>query len=156
MAVNLEKIDLLMERANISYKEAKEALELHDGDMVEALIYLESSNKTTQNVKQRYARAQKDHQAHADKAKKVFDKLQQTRFVIRKKDHRIVDLPLFIAIILVLVALPVSLFILLLPYFFGYKISLFGPDGKKMSPEEAFDFSETFGKSEETSNGERY
>jgi len=45
MSVNLEQIEALRERANVSYGEAKEALEVCDGDLVEALIYLEKNNK---------------------------------------------------------------------------------------------------------------
>ncbi|MFW6006450.1 MAG: DUF4342 domain-containing protein [Bacillota bacterium] len=37
----LEKIDLIRERLNVSYKKAKEALETADGDVVKALINLE-------------------------------------------------------------------------------------------------------------------
>lgn len=37
----LEKLDLIRERVGVSYKEAKEALEICNGDVVEAIIYLE-------------------------------------------------------------------------------------------------------------------
>ena len=42
--ITLEQIDLIMKRANVTYTEAKEALEKCGGDTVEALIYLESMN----------------------------------------------------------------------------------------------------------------
>jgi NACalpha-BTF3-like transcription factor len=45
MAVSLELIEILRERANISYEEAKEALEKCNNDVVEALIYLEKQDK---------------------------------------------------------------------------------------------------------------
>ena len=41
MSVNLELIDELRKRANVSYEDARDALEKCNGDMVEALIYLE-------------------------------------------------------------------------------------------------------------------
>ena len=37
----LEKLDLIRERVGVSYKEAKEALEICNGDDVEAIIYIE-------------------------------------------------------------------------------------------------------------------
>lgn len=37
----LEKLDLIRERVGVSYKEAKEALEICHSDVVEAIIYLE-------------------------------------------------------------------------------------------------------------------
>ncbi len=41
MDINLEKIDTIRERTGASYKEAKEALERNNGNVVEALIDLE-------------------------------------------------------------------------------------------------------------------
>lgn len=41
--VTLEKIDIIKERSGVSYKEAKEALLATNGDVVEALIYIENN-----------------------------------------------------------------------------------------------------------------
>ncbi|MDD2421547.1 MAG: DUF4342 domain-containing protein [Heliobacteriaceae bacterium] len=41
-SINLEKLDLLRTRLGVSYKEARAALEMTGGDVVEALIYLEN------------------------------------------------------------------------------------------------------------------
>ena len=41
----LEKIEKLRERAQVSYDEAREAYEQADGDLLEALIYLERQGK---------------------------------------------------------------------------------------------------------------
>ena len=53
MEITLEKIDIIRERTGLSYKEAKEALEKCDGDVVESLVYLESTKKDekwTENI----------------------------------------------------------------------------------------------------------
>lgn len=42
---NLEKIDIIRERLGVSYKEAKDALDQTEGDVVQALINLEQHNK---------------------------------------------------------------------------------------------------------------
>ena len=42
---NLERIEKLRDRANVSYAEAKEALEAANGDLLEALIHLEKQGK---------------------------------------------------------------------------------------------------------------
>ncbi|MEW8956403.1 MAG: DUF4342 domain-containing protein [Clostridium sp.] len=42
---SLEKLDLIIERTGVSYKEAKEALEFSMGDVVEAIIYIEERKK---------------------------------------------------------------------------------------------------------------
>lgn len=41
-AITLEKIDILRERAGVGYREAKEMLEKHNGDVIAALIEFES------------------------------------------------------------------------------------------------------------------
>lgn len=45
MVVTLEKIDLVRERTGISYAEANELLEKHDGDVVKAIMEAEESAK---------------------------------------------------------------------------------------------------------------
>lgn len=152
MSVSLEKIDMLMERANISYKEAKEALELHDGDMVEALIHLEASNKTSKakanqktskNASHAHIhvkRSGKSNSDFMDDIKKFFEKMHKTSFIVGNKSKRILDIPLTIAALLILFTMPVSMFILILPYLFGYKISVLDQDGKNFDFEKAFKF----------------
>ena len=44
----LEKAEKLREKANVSFAEAKEALEKTGGDILDALIYLEKSGKVTE------------------------------------------------------------------------------------------------------------
>ena len=41
----LEKVDKLRERANVSYEEAKEALEASNWDLLDAMVYLEKHGK---------------------------------------------------------------------------------------------------------------
>lgn len=153
MSVSLEKIDMLMERANISYKEAKEALEKYDGDMVEALIYLEDAHKTgpkTSNVNtgqkhyrhQRQQYHQRPQNDFFDDMKKFFDKMHKTSFVIGKKGKKVLDIPLTVAAIIILLTLPISLILLVLPYVFGYKIVILDPKGSKVKVEDAFQFDE--------------
>ena len=41
-----EKVEKLRERADVSYEEAKEALENSNWDILDAMIYLEQNGKT--------------------------------------------------------------------------------------------------------------
>lgn len=43
--ISLEKIDTIRKRFGVSYADAKEALESCDGDVVEALVYIEQNKK---------------------------------------------------------------------------------------------------------------
>ena len=49
MEITLESIDAVRERSGASYEEAREALEVSGGSVVDALVYLEQkkSQKTT-------------------------------------------------------------------------------------------------------------
>jgi len=138
MSVSLEKIDMLMERANISYKEAKETLERFDGDLVESIIYLESnekvnySKKTDSSFKGNF-HSQRNHQQseYAEKAKKGIKKLTKMSFVIEKKEKTLLNIPLLAAIILLIVTFPVFAVLALIPYLFGYEIQIYQANGKK-------------------------
>ena len=165
MSMSLEKIDMLKERANISYKEAKEALEKFDGDLVEALIYLESNEKTTASPQPRHDRDNKDYRDYRehreerrqkrrerdkdvlDQIKQFISKLHKTSFIVSKKDRKLLDIPLTVALIIILIALPASIFLLILPYVFGYKILVLNEDGSKFNFDEA---AKDLGKSKQT------
>ena len=43
--ITLEKVDMVRERTKVTYAEAKEALEACEGDVLEALIYIEKNNE---------------------------------------------------------------------------------------------------------------
>lgn len=111
MTQSLDKIDLLKERANISYKEAAELLEKFDGNVVEALIHIETTQKQ---------RAQEYRQTILENKKKVkteangfLNQLSSTRFVLQNKKNKLVDVPLLIALIVGAVTLPFSIFVLI-------------------------------------------
>jgi hypothetical protein len=44
--ITLEQVERLKEKANVSFEDAKAALEAADGDLLDALIYLEKQGKT--------------------------------------------------------------------------------------------------------------
>jgi len=45
--ITLEQVDKLRKRANVSYAEAKEALEKCNGDLLDAMVFLEQQGKTS-------------------------------------------------------------------------------------------------------------
>ncbi|MCX7781099.1 MAG: DUF4342 domain-containing protein [Negativicutes bacterium] len=45
--ITLEKIDTVRERTGVGYRQAKEALERNNGNVIEALIELEAQNETS-------------------------------------------------------------------------------------------------------------
>lgn len=116
--INLEQIDLIMQRANVSYNEAKEALEQCNGDVVEALLYLEQNEKIKSTTK--------STSASADKIISFIDKLNATTFILKKKDHIYVNVPLSVALIAIILSLHVSILALVIAIIFGVRVSIVG------------------------------
>lgn len=144
MSISLEKIDLLKERANVGYKEAKEALEQCDGDLVEALIWLEENEKIKseserQGRKQYYKRPNRERNPENDFGRKIEDSVKtvhKMRFKIFKEDDVLLSLPATVAIIVGVFTLPMSLFALIAAVIFRYHIAIIKPDGEEVVVDE--------------------
>ena len=91
MEITLEKVDKVIERTNVSYAEAKEALELNEGDVLNAIIYIESLKK----AKVENEIKQKSETVEELKVwlKDLIEKGNVTRIKIRKDEKVIVDVP---------------------------------------------------------------
>jgi len=111
MTQSLDKIDLLKERANISYKEAAELLEKFDGNVVEALIYLESNQK--QRAQEYRKTVMENKKQFKSEANGFLNQLSSTRFVLQNKKNKLIDVPLLVGLIVGAVTLPFSIFVLI-------------------------------------------
>lgn len=102
--VTLEKIDILRSRANVSYKEAKEALELHHGNVIEALIDLEDQNQNqNQNHNQTQSRWTEEFTVKSseaiDKVKELIKEGNVNRIRIKSDDKVIAEIPVYMGAI---------------------------------------------------------
>lgn len=90
--ITLEKIDILRQRSDLSYAEAKEILEKNNGNVLEALIYLENNEKTfSQNI----------NDFGNDLIKTIKDIVQKgnvNRIKIKKDGRTLVDIPVTAAV----------------------------------------------------------
>lgn len=120
--ISLEQIDLIMQRVNVSYSEAKEALEQSNGDTVEALLLLEKANKTQTSFS--YSNTNKS--AKCEGLKTFIKKLHATTFTLSKNNHTYLDLPLSIILLGVIVCCPFSLIALIIVLAYGMKINISG------------------------------
>ncbi len=83
----LAKIDRIRQRINVTYKEAKEALDQADGDVVRAIIYLEEKEQ------------QWDQQLHAQgsklfaQIKQIFQTGNVTKIRLKRDDETVVEIP---------------------------------------------------------------
>ena len=100
MEVTLEKIELVKDRTGVTYKEAKEALEAADGNVVDAIVSIE--DKTD---------GQTSSQKISEKGNEIIDKIKDivnrgnaSRIRIKKDDQQLLDLPLNAGVIGAIVA----------------------------------------------------
>lgn len=133
MEITLEQIDLLRRRANISYKEAKEVLEKCNGDIVEALAYLEEQEKI--KPEGGYVK----NSPIINKSKEIISRSNKTDFVIYNNEKTILNIPLTIAIIIGAFTLPFSIPILLLLVITHHRIKLVKNNGENCSVNDKID-----------------
>jgi Flp pilus assembly protein TadB len=150
MENELKKIDILKERANVTYEEARIALEEADGNLVEALIKLEKEDRIRPKQKPQQARSERkerrehphqaERQAHRDHRREEMrdagDKLKKHRFVLHKDNQVFLDIPTWVALLVILVTMPFSLFALLLAIIVGYQMQIRSYTGKKYSVDQ--------------------
>lgn len=97
--ITLEKIDIIRERTGVNYTEAKEALEISQGNVVDALIYIEQNKKSTMN--NMYTTKDEFLNWLKDLAKKG----NVNRIRIKKDEKVIVDIPVNAGIVATLTVL---------------------------------------------------
>ncbi|NFG25600.1 DUF4342 domain-containing protein [Clostridium botulinum] len=94
----LEKVDMIIERTGVSYAIAKQALEECNGDVLEALIYLEEASKDEENVEYNIYNDKEDKENMTVEELKNFikdliHKGNITRIKIKKEDTELIDIP---------------------------------------------------------------
>lgn len=121
MKVNLELIDLLRERANVSYEDAKMALERCENDIVEALIYLEKEKKIKPS-KEEFKKEKCEYKRK--KFKNFLHDVFNVKFLITKKGDIVLNLPLVIVAIFALGLFPLFILLLGIAILTGHKLKI--------------------------------
>ena len=134
MAVSLEMIEMLRERANITYEEAKEALEKCNNDVVEALIYLEKQDKIKAPQKETCCQS-----GFWATVKKLVKTCNITKLIISKNGNTIIDLPLTIVILVTIIMPPLTVIGLIAALFTNHKIRLEKPGCEDMKINQTLD-----------------
>lgn len=88
MDISLEKIDVIRDRTGVSYKEAKDALEAANGNVVDALISIEEAGakKWTDTVSVKGSEA-------VERLKSIVKSGNVNRIRIKKDEYVILDIP---------------------------------------------------------------
>ncbi len=79
----LEKVEKLRQRANVSYEEAKEALEASGWDLLDAMVYLEKQGKVKPPEQETYTTNCEDQPQYMDVKEKVHE--QEEDETIKRK-----------------------------------------------------------------------
>lgn len=84
MRITLEMVDEVISRTGASYKDAKEALELYEGDVLQAIVYLEEKSSPKRSV----------GQDTIEKLKALVNEGLVSQIIIQKNGKTILDLPI--------------------------------------------------------------
>lgn len=133
MNIKLEDIDFLRERANVSYNEAKQALEKSNGDILEAILYLEKENK----VKQKGILGCENK--FFDKVKSFLKKANKTKLIIKKEESTALNIPITLAALFTVISIHSVIIGILIALFSGYKIKIRKENGLDMEASKIFD-----------------
>ena len=118
MSINLEQIDELRKRANVSYEDAKNALEQCSGDLIEALVFLEKQNKIKPEMDS------SGQNGFLKAIKKLIKKGNETKFIVEKHDIVVLNISLTILTILTVVITPLVIAALILALVTNHKIRI--------------------------------
>ena len=141
-----EKVEKLREKANVSYEEAKAALDEAGGDLLDAMILLEKQGKA-EAKKESYSTKEeqtdivvvdepeksekKRGNAFTDKLKVLWHKSCENYFVMERNEETIINLPIWVFLIIVICTWQVTLVAMIVALFFGCRYSFKGADEMK-------------------------
>ena len=140
MSVTLEQIDILRERANVSYAQAKEVLEKCDGDILEAMIMLEAQAKV-RVPKRDFSESGvwNTSKGFLATVKRLIKKSNETKFVISKKEKTVIDMPVTVLIIVTVFMAPLTVVGVLAAMLTNHRISFVKLDGNGMKINDTLD-----------------
>lgn len=155
-----EKVEKLSKMANVTYEEAKDALEAADEDMLDAMILLENQGKTSTEKRAEYSTKYEDNaelavvadsESKSDRKddkmksdnkltnllKKIWKVLSVNYLIIEKDDNRIVKMPLWMFLIILLVGIEIVPIVIVVSMLFGVRYSFTGESDLKAANEAA-------------------
>lgn len=152
----LEKVEKLMERANVSYEEAKEALAACDWDLLEAIIYLEKQGKTSGVARTGFAAERQEtgqEQQTGEESRSFGDLLKQfgrwcvrwiekgnrNSFCMERNAKEILCVPVTLLVVLLIFAFWIVVPLMIIGLFFDMRYHFRGPDIHSVDLNQAMD-----------------
>ena len=147
---NFEKVERLVEKANVSYKDAKEALDEANGDMLDAMIILENRGKVKGPEKQEYVSGPEQKSEYKDVSEAVkessktekgaafkgvggffrraFRYLVDNSLKLSRNGSLLVNIPLWAAALIILFTWEFIWIAIVISLFFGFRYAIEGKD----------------------------
>ncbi len=162
----LEKVERLRERADVSYEEAREALEQTGGDLLDAMVLLEQQGKVRGSGKSAYSTeydAQKELLRVKDKVedqnrrsagvghtigrlvRSFFGFIRSTVFIVTRREDTIFTMPTWVFALLLFLFWELLAPVMVIALFFDVRYSFDGNEGAETANtilEKAGDFAE--------------
>lgn len=138
MNISIELIDEVRKRTNCSYQEAKELLEKHNGDLIDAIVDFEKK----QGHRPKDSQKKESTTGFGQKAKNLIEKGFITRFVIEKEENTFLNISINILILAVIITMPIFWLYpvaLIAVYLMGYRIRIRKEEGKDIDINEFVD-----------------
>lgn len=150
----LEKVEKIRQKTGASYTDAVQALDICNGDILDAIVYLEQEGKINEQNVARFSSTSDEEKtsdtlasatAEYDKsssrttvgdgvdsfvawAKKVFKKSVDTTFTVTKKGKEVIHVPVLVLVIALIFAFYVVLPVLVIGLFFEFRYHFEGVD----------------------------
>ncbi len=145
----LEKVEKLRQRANVTYEDAKKALEACNWDMLDAMVYLEKLGKVKEPGQTVYSTSydeQTQYTSVADKVheqkesgescfkklgrlfKKAWQKGNDNDFCVFHKNEEIIRVPVWVFVLALLFAWHLILIVMVVSLFFDCRYCFAGKD----------------------------
>ena len=121
---DFEKVELLREKANVTYEEAKDALKACNGDMLDAMVYLEKLGKVRPTVVEKTCKREKVK----ENASSIGQKLKNNLLKVERNGAEVMKLPLWAALLILLFTWEISFAIIVISIFFDVRYSIVGQD----------------------------
>ncbi|MDD2430010.1 MAG: DUF4342 domain-containing protein [Eubacteriales bacterium] len=138
---HFEMVEKLRDKANVSYEEAKAALEASEWDLLDALVYLENKGRIRKEDEFSYTtrHAPKPQKLHEEKesakgiiarllnaAVRLINRGNKIIFEVSRKEKKVLELPLTVVVLLMIVGFWFFIWTLLIGLFFGLRYNVRG------------------------------
>ncbi len=145
----LEKVEKLREKANVSYEEAKQALAQANGDLLDAIVLLEQQGKVKAPSQSSFSTGYEEQKEYVSVAAKVNESKNSTEsfwtkfkrvcgkiwkkgnenfFCVSRNGEEVFRLPVWVFLLIILLTWQISLIAMVVALFFNIRFSINGRD----------------------------